>query len=169
MYLLLSFKILFMKLVTLLPSYLKHVGWLLFVLGVLLGIYYIMIDSEPEALNTKMFAITSQPLMEQAIYFDIVRQNILDEIIGLLLIIGMIFIAFAAEKHEDEYIMKLRLDALVWATYINYAILCFTLLLIYELTFFMVLVFNMFTLLIIFIIRFKWLLMQNKMDDEELH
>ena len=102
-------------------------------------------------------------------FFSITENNILDEIIGLLLIIGALLIAFSKEKSEDEFISKIRLESLVWATYINFAILIFTIIFIYDMIFFWVLVFNMFTVLIFFIIRFNWALYKskNQIKDEE--
>ena len=66
---------------------------------------------------------------------------------------------------EDEFIMKLRLESLVWAVYVNYAILILTILFVYELHFFSILVFNMFTLLIFFAIRFNLLLKRANTEE----
>ena len=66
-------------------------------------------------------------------------------------------------------VSKIRLESLVWATYVNYACLLFCILFIYGLPFFNIMVYNMFTLLLIFIIRFHWMLFQNNTlaGDEE--
>jgi hypothetical protein len=85
-----------------------------------------------------------------------VKNNVFDELIGLLLIAGGLFIAFSKEETEDEFIAKIRLESLVWATYFNYAILMLSVIFVYGMSFFGVLVFNMFTLLLFFIIRFNW-------------
>ncbi|MGB3922738.1 MAG: hypothetical protein WBL00_02275, partial [Bacteroidales bacterium] len=97
------------------------------------------------------------------------ENNVLDEISSILLIIGALLIAFSKEKTEDEFISKIRLESLVWATYINYAILIFAIIFIYDMTFLWVLVFNMFTLLVFFLIRFNWALYKskNQISNEE--
>ena len=85
-----------------------------------------------------------------------VSNNILNEILGILVIVSSLFVAFSKEKSEDEYISKIRLESLVWAVYFNYGILLFSFLFIYNFSFFWVMLFNMFTVLVFFIIRFNW-------------
>jgi len=141
----------------------------LFIPGVLLGLVYLTIQSEPSFLHFPVFSIAEQPLMDKTVFFTVTKNNIFDELIGILLIVGAIFIALSKEKHEDEFISKIRLESLVWATYINYAILLLSIILIYDLVFFWVLVFNMFTILIFFMARFNWALYKSKkhLHDEE--
>jgi hypothetical protein len=93
-----------------------------------------------------------------------VNNNILNEIVGVLIILSSIFVAFSKEKEEDEYISKIRLESLVWAVYVNYGILLISLLFIYDFSFLYVMIFNMFTVIIFFIIRFYWQL--NKLKNE---
>jgi hypothetical protein len=70
-------------------------------------------------------------------------------------------VAFAKEKHEDEYIAKTRMESFLWATYINYAILLFCFMFFYGVGFMYVMIFNMFTLIILFIIRFNYVLYRS--------
>ena len=158
-----------MKTNYLLPNQFKKIGWLLFIPGIVLGIFFLINQSELEFLNVTVFSIAEQPIFENTKFFKFTENNILDELIGLLLIIGAIFIAFSKERSEDEFISKLRLESLVWATYINYAILILAMVFVYDMAFFWVLVFNMFTLLIFFIIRFNWAIhkSKNQIRDEE--
>lgn len=85
-----------------------------------------------------------------------VKNNILNEILGVLIILSSILVAFSKEKLEDEYISKIRLESLVWAVYFNYGILLVLFLFVFELSFLWVMIFNMFTILLFFIIRFNW-------------
>ncbi|MDX9696836.1 MAG: hypothetical protein RBT49_13685 [Bacteroidales bacterium] len=158
-----------MKTNYLFSSKFKKIGWFLFVTGIILGLIYFIYQSEPTFLNVNVFAIAEQSLFSKTSFFSITKTNLFDEIIGLFLIIGSIFIAFSKEKSEDEFISKIRLESLVWATYINYAILTLTIIFVYDLVFFWVLVFNMFTILIFFIIRFNWALYKSKtqLQNEE--
>jgi len=114
-------------------------------------------------------SVVEQAIFNDTVFFSFTENNILDEIAGLLIIIGALLIAFSKEKLEDEFIAKIRLESLVWATYVNYAILLLSIIFIYDLMFFWVLVFNMFTILIFFIIRFNWVLnkTKNQIRDEE--
>lgn len=82
--------------------------------------------------------------------------NILNEILGIIMIISSVLVAFSKEVNEDEYISKIRLESLVWAVYLNYAILLLAFVFVYGMSFLWVMIFNMFTILIFFIIRFNW-------------
>jgi len=148
----------------LLPSRFKKVGWFLFIPGIILGILYLIYDPQPKFLNVKVFVIA-----ESLFEFSFRNKDVYDEITALLLILGPIFIAFSREKSEDEYISKIRLESLVWATYINYSIVILAILFIYDFGFIWVLISNMFTILFFFIIRFNWALYRSKkqLRDEE--
>lgn len=138
------------------PHRYKRIGWWLFIPTALLGLFTLITDFEPNFLTMRVPAIISEPLFEKTKTFSLVENNILNEILGILLIISLLFIAFSKEKVEDEFISKIRLEALVWAVYINYGILLFALLFVFDLPFLWVMLFNMFTVLIIFIIRYYW-------------
>lgn len=164
-----NFKSNVMKSNYLFPSQFKKIGWFLFIPGVLLGIVFLMSQSDISFFDAKVFSLVEEAIFNDTVFFSISENNILDEIAGIFIIIGALLIAFSKEKLEDEFIAKIRLESLVWATYINYAILLLTILFIYDLVFFWVLVFNMFTILIFFIIRFNWVLnkTKNQIRDEE--
>jgi len=111
----------------------------------------------PDFLNIKIPALIAQkPAGTMNDFFTITENNLIDEIIGILIIVGTIFIALSKEYMEDEFISKIRLDSLVWAVYVNYGILILAILFIYGPTFLWALATNMFTILIFFIIRFNW-------------
>ena len=99
-------------------------------------------------------------------FFKIIENSILDELISLAIIIGGLIVGFSKEKIEDEFIYKLRKDSLVWALLFNYMVLVFAILFIYDFTFFDVLVFNMFTPLIFFIVRFNFLKHKSGTNEE---
>ena len=153
----------------LLPYSFKKAGWFLFVPGIILGIYYMITEAEPPFLDVKVFSVAASQIMEKSTYFGITENNIFNEIIAILIILGALFIAFSKEKQEDEFIAKIRLESLVWATYINYAVLIIALFFIYDLAFLWVFIFNMFTILFFFIIRFNWVLFKSKkaLQDEK--
>ena len=152
------------------PHQFKRIGWLLFFPGIILGIIFLTDLSGFDFLNVTVFAVAEQSLFGgSSNYFSFLENNIFDEITGLLLIIGALLIAFSKEKSEDEFISKIRLESLVWATYLNYSILILSIIFIYDMAFFWILVFNMFTVLIFFIIRFNWAIYKskNQIRDEE--
>lgn len=142
-----------MKTHYLLPNKYKKIGWVLFILGILLGLVLQIFDFEEDALFDFNF-------------IDNLGFEFLDEIICILIIFGGLLVGFTKEKIEDEFIYKLRNDSLVWAIILNYVVLLLTVIFIYEDNFFTVLVYNMFTPLIFFIIRFNFLKLKSDSDEE---
>ena len=161
-----------MKTNYLLPHRFKRIGWIIFVPAILLGLYFFATEADPPFLNLPVFAFFDDGALfngDENVIFGITKNNIFDELIGLSLIVSMVFIALSRQKNEDEFIAKIRLESLVWATYINYAILLIAILFVYGMTFFWIMVFNMFTILLFFIIRFNWALRKsiNTLDHDE--
>ncbi|MFN4299706.1 MAG: hypothetical protein ACK4EX_08265 [Thermaurantimonas sp.] len=125
-----------------------------------------MIDSEPKWLNSKVFVFYTDLLFGKDLWYTFQENNLLDEVASVLRIVGGWLVAFSRETVEDEFITKIRLDCLAWSIHINYLILLATILFIQGMTFFYVLVFNMFTPLILFIIRFRWLIWKHSYKFE---
>ena len=158
-----------MKTSYLLPNKFKKIGWFLFIPGFILGILQLVFNFKLDWLYVKVFAISDSffgfantGFSSDNLFFQMTETNAFDEILWLILIVSLIFIALSKEKMEDEFISKIRLESLVWATYINYTVLILAILFIFNLSFFYVLVFNMFTLLVFFIIRFNWAIYKLK-------
>src|SRR6476661_5745944 len=86
------------------------------------------------------------------------KNNLTDELALVGSIIGLCMVAFSAEKVEDEYIAFERMKSLQWAVYANYLVLLLAVIAIYGTTFMDVLIYNIFTILIIFIARFHFIL-----------
>lgn len=151
------------------PNQFKKIGWIVLIIGLALGVLFLISPTCINFFNIKVFAIAGQPIFGKSAIFSIYKNNILNELVGLFIMTGLLFIAFSKEKSEDEFISKIRLESLVWATYVNYVVLGLALLFIYDLKFLWVFVFNMFTILIFFIIHFNWSLYKSKkqLKDEE--
>jgi len=89
-----------------------------------------------------------------------------NDIIVLLIIFGLLLIAFSKEKIEDEQITQLRLDSLQWAAYVNYGIFIVCVVFVYGIDFLPILIFNVITPLIFFIVRFQWRMYQlNRLSN----
>ncbi|MBT8258195.1 MAG: hypothetical protein HKN00_12375 [Flavobacteriaceae bacterium] len=152
----------------LIPNKFKPVGWILFIAGIVSGLFLFGTDYETEILNVKVLAVYGGDSIfsnDQG-FFKIIENSILDELIALAIIFGGLVIGFSKEKVEDEFIYKLRKDSLVWALLFNYLVLSLAIIFIYDFTFFDVLVFNMFTPLIFFVIRFNFLKLKSQSNEE---
>ena len=146
-----------MKLNFLFPSKFKRIGWFTLIPSAIIGLLILIYEYEPSFLDFNVPAIFVDELFSvNKKTFRMVTNNILNEILGVLIIISTFFVAFSKEKSEDEYISKIRFESLAWAVYFNYAILILTFLFIYDFAFLWVMVFNMFTVLLFFIVRFNW-------------
>jgi hypothetical protein len=158
-----------MKTKYLIPNRFRKIGWLLFLPGLLLGLWYLLGQSAPAFFDAKVFAVAGQPFLGKTVRFSFIENNLLDELAGLLIILGALMIAFSKEKTEDEFITRIRMESLVWATYVNYFILLLAIVFIYDMIFLWVLVFNMFTILFFFMVRYHWVLYKTKkqLRDEE--
>ena len=111
------------------PHRFQKIGWALFAICLAIGGYILISDSYSYTLN-----------------------NI--AIIGI--IVGAVLVTCSREKVEDEMTQHLRLNSLLVALYINYAVLILCSLLVYDLSFVTVMMYNMFTVLLIFMAVFRY-------------
>ncbi|GAA0758449.1 hypothetical protein [Psychroflexus lacisalsi] len=155
-----------MKLNFLFPNEFKKIGWIILIPSAIIGLVTLIYNYEPTFLdfNVPAIFIDKFSLSDEKQLFGTVSNNILNEILGILIIISSLLVAFSKENVEDEYISKIRLESLVWAVYFNYGILIFSFLLIYDFSFLWVMIFNMFTVLLFFIIRFNWQISKLKIS-----
>lgn len=149
------------------PHKFKRLGWGVLIPSLILGFIGVAGNWEPSFLDFKVPAIAVDEFMGEKQFFGMTENNILNEIMGALIIVSGLLVAFSKEKVEDEYIAKTRLESLVWATYLNYGILLIALLFVYDLSFFWVMIFNMFTLLLFFIVRFNYQVYKLKSQGHE--
>ncbi|MBQ3149140.1 MAG: hypothetical protein IJB87_07255 [Alistipes sp.] len=122
------------------PHSFQRIGWVVFVISAVIGAYILFTD------NTDSYLFN----------------NI--AIIGTC--IGAILATCSREEVEDEMTGQIRLNSLLTALYINYAILIVCSLLIYDLDFLSVMLYNMFTILLIFMVVFRWKIWQVKKATE---
>lgn len=151
-----------MKTKLLLPNKFKTPGWIMLIPTTLFGLYIIFSDFEFDFLDSRVFAFFSDEILGDSVTMGFIHTNLTYTITGIIFIISAFFVAFSREKTEDEFIARIRLESLLWATYINYGILLFCFLFFYDFGFFYVMIINMFTILVIFIIRFQYLLHRAK-------
>ena len=144
----------------LLPHKYKNVGWFIFIPALIASILLIAINKEMPWLNVKTFALVNKEIFGKYEFAKMVQVNVTGTIVGSLFLTGAMLIGFSKEKVEDEFIGKLRLSALLWAVCVNYLLLLVSFLTIYGVAFFSVMIYNMFTVLLLFIARFHYLLLR---------
>ena len=136
-------------------------GLLLLVTGFLVGLPSLLWDFKFEFLDLKVPALWHDANLPGP---QLVMNNFTDELAAVLFIAGALMVAFARLRTEDEYLARLRLDALTWATLFNQVVLVLSLLFVYGLPFFLVMCFNLFSTLIVFLARFSYLLLRQKVQ-----
>lgn len=94
--------------------------------------------------------------------FSSSTENFTNEVGLIGVFISLFLIAFSREKEEDEFIQKLRLDSLLLASYANTFILILGTLVFYGFGYLEFMGYNMFTIQLIFILRFQWVLRQQR-------
>ena len=152
----------------LLPNKFKIIGWFILIPIVIAGIYLSFTGFDTMPLNAKVFAVLNTEFMSETVYLHFIKTDITQTLVGVLFLIGGLLVSFSKEKIEDEYIAKIRLSSLLWAVGVNYILLLLCFIFVYGTGFLTVMVYNMFTILIIFIIRFNYLLFKNaKMASHE--
>jgi hypothetical protein len=151
-----------MKTRFLLPNKFKLIGWIILIPSSILGIWKIInIEFALKSLDVKMFTICSDLMYAQPFKFNFDDVNLTGNIIGILFILSAVMVAFSREKTEDEFISKTRLESLLWATYLNYAVLLFLFIFFHGSCLLYVMIFNVFTTIILFIIRFNYILYRS--------
>lgn len=154
-----------MKTKFLFPNYLRPVGLVLLIPGVILGVACLYFDYEIPG-----FALQ---LREHSSLLQSKSENFTNELALLLITVGLLFVAFTREKNEDELLSRIRLNALYWAILINGIIILLLTALFIFLTisiksnwvqsgFGQLNYYHLFTPLIIFIIRYQYLIRRDK-------
>lgn len=145
------------------PSYYKKIGWIVSLPSAIILLTY-LIDTPWDAGKSFRFfgeaywkvlgVLTGEPLYVAAFM--------------VILILGLLFIAFSKQKMEDEYITKMRGDSLIWAVIVNSLLLIVSFIVVYDGWFLYVCFFNLYTLLVLYIIKFNVALYRfQKMSNHE--
>jgi hypothetical protein len=130
----------------------KKIGFLILFVFLVFGLLVRFADLQ--------LSFLSIPRGEKSFLDDMI--NLTDELALTGIIVGLLLIAFSREKVEDEFIGKMRLESLQWAVLINYILLITATWLVHGFAYIDVMMYNMLTVLIIFIIRFHYTLRKNQ-------
>jgi len=155
----------------LLPHKFKRIGWLILLPSTIGGLILLLTGVEDIPLKTTVFAVRYEPFMGTDQSFQFIHTDISGTLVGILFLIGALLVGFSREKNEDEFIEQLRLSSLLWAVLLNYTLLLVAFAFVYGMAFLTVMLYNMFTVLAIFILRFNYLLYRNAKSapDEKQH
>jgi glucan phosphoethanolaminetransferase (alkaline phosphatase superfamily) len=139
-----------MKQPDLFPPVFKRIGWIIFPRFRSMGVAFLFSEYSFFELECKVLAIINDDS-----YFEVMQDDIYEEIMIVGLIVSMIFIVFSKEKDEDEYIAQIRMYSLVWSILIGSALLLLATVFVYGLYYMTVAFLNMFLILFLFVIKFN--------------
>jgi hypothetical protein len=156
-----------MKPKLLLPPKFKGIGFMIAIPALVLMMMVLYFD-----FSLPFLAYVSQGRnfnMEGLLFYKMPSHNFTGDIAAVLLITGLLLVAFSQEKYEDERISKIRLESLLWALLINSLLVIAAIILVYGTYFLVVMIYNICTPLIIFITRFNVLMYldKKKLQKEE--
>lgn len=137
----------------------KSLGWVLAVSAFIAGIFYLT-QENPEGLVVTLPDWATRFLWIESFMSDEKPQTLalLDELICITLLLGLLLLAFSREKIEDEWIQRVRLESFQWAILANSLLLMLFIIFTHGLPFLSIMVYNMFTPLLIFVARFYYVL-----------
>jgi hypothetical protein len=144
------------------PKGIRPLGIIFLVLGLILIIIRYKFNYKPDFLDWKVFAIYSFYI--EAKSFTIITHQMIEEIAGVLLVVGLFFIAFTREKVESEVLDALRLKAFFISAYLNLFYLLISILFFFGFGFVGTLVVFMVFWLVAYILVFRYLLYQFRLN-----
>jgi len=140
----------------LLPKGLRPLGFVFTAAGIILAVIRFYFGYKPEFLKRDVFAIYSHYL--GAKFMQIIKNQLLEEIAGVLFMLGIFLIAFTREKDEDEKTNEFRLRSFFIAAYVNVIFVLISLLFTFGMGFMYMVMVNMAFWLIAYIVSLKVML-----------
>ncbi len=161
-----------MKVRFLFPNGFIKAGWVLIVLGLIVFALSGYMEKHGILTHVPVFcvynslnAITDNP--PPPIVMGFTYDEIIFELYIILLVTGFLFIGFSRLKTEDEFTMKLRLESLLWSTFIVFALFLFSVIFIYGLFFIIIPIFCLLLFLIIYNLRFYFVYYKSLKSDKD--
>ncbi len=142
----------------LLPRGFRNLGFVFFGMGAVVGFIRFYFGYKPEFLNRKVFAIISSYLDNK--FFEVIGNQLLEEISAILLLLGLFLVAFSKEKIENSINDSYRLKAFFVSAYFTAIFLLLTIIFTYGMGFVYAAILGIGLWIIVYYISFKILLHQ---------
>lgn len=149
-----------MKRIFLLPHNFKKVGWAILIPTFVIG-FMMFIDGCNGFPGYLMKGLDPAGGLYRVLDSDAMTA-ILNNIVIIGICAGSLFVACSREPIEDELISQVRLNSLLIALYLNTAFIIVSALCFYELDYLYVMIGNIFTVLLVFLIVYEVKLWQLK-------
>lgn len=157
----------------LLPRGFKKIGWVILIPALWLAGIAIFNDNNSTGIARIIEQLIAQgrvsPTVEAARHFTNGVEAWVNNFMIIGIIAGCLFITCSRERIEDEMIGRIRLNSLLLSLYINFLLMIIAALTVYDLDFIDVMVYNLFTLPMLFLIIYEVSIVRFKysVKDEE--
>jgi hypothetical protein len=139
----------------------KKISGLVFYLTSIIGLYLLITDKIVDLFTLNVYSLFSESISDLTYGGGWIENGLGDEIFTTIIIISGLINSFSKEKIEDELISKIRLESLAMSLFISYSLVIISTFLIYNLSYMYVLVFNLFIILLLFNLIFRYRLYQH--------
>ena len=140
----------------------KKISGLIFYILIPVGLFLLLTERIQDIFVVNVFSIFSYEWFgSEPKGFGWIENGLGDEVFTLLIIISGIVNSFSSEKIEDELISRIRLESLSLSLFISFGLIIISTFLVYNLNYMYVLVFNLFLIILLFNLIFKFRLYKH--------
>ena len=140
----------------------KKTSGVVFYLSILVGLFLLLTDRIQDLFVVNVFSIFSYEWFgSEPKGFGWIENGLGDEIFTLLIIVSGLINSFSKEKIEDELISRIRLESLSLSLFISYGLIIISTFLVFNINYMYVLVFNLFLIILLFNLIFKFRLFKH--------
>ena len=140
----------------------KKTSGVVFYLSILVGLFLLLTDKIQDIFVVNIFSIFSYEWFgSEQTGFGWIENGLGDEIFTLLIIVSGLINSFSKEKIEDELISRIRLESLSLSLFISFGLIIISTFLVFNINYMYVLVFNLFLIILLFNLIFKFRLYKH--------
>ena len=142
-------------------KYKKISGWIFYLL-IPVGLFLLLTERIQDIFVVNVFSIFSYEWIgSERTGFGWIENGLGDEVFTLLIIVSGIVNSFSKEKIEDELISRIRLESLSLSLFISFGLIIISSFLVYNLNYMYVVVSNLFLIILLFNLIFKFRLYKH--------
>ena len=137
----------------------KKTSGMIFYLSIAIGLFLLLTDRIQNIFVVNVFSY--EWFGSERPGFGWIENGLGDEVFTLLIIISGLINSFSKEKIEDELISKIRLESLSLSLFISFGLIIVSTFLVFNINYMYVLVFNLFLIIVLFNLIFKFRLFKH--------
>ena len=132
---------------------------MIFYLSIAIGLFLLLTDRIQNIFVVNVFSY--EWFGSERPGFGWIENGLGDEVFTLLIIISGLINSFSKEKIEDKLISKIRLESLSLSLFISFGLIIVSTFLVFNINYMYVLVFNLFLIIVLFNLIFKFRLFKH--------